>query len=89
MKDWCTFFPEYWVQWTSPLTWKVCYIGDICKAHDIAPDVPYCDNKTFGEMLWEERIVGSFLIYLIGSSACWVRYPINMYKRMNNEYSNE
>ena len=83
-KDWCTWFPEYWLAWRLPSKWwkfwewwKVVYIGDICKKHD-----ENCGSHGFYKNLWNARIVGAVSIATVASLACWAKYTSKMFKRV-------
>ena len=79
MKDWCTYFPEYWYTYNNG---KV-YIGDLCKAHDDVEDPRGgCASHTFIKGLLERRIVGAIGIFTVASIACWIKYPRGMWRRL-------
>jgi hypothetical protein len=80
--DWCTGFPEYWYRWVAWNKWERIYIGDLCKDHDISPDVPACDSTAFAKGLWERKVVGGIGIFLVASIVCWVKYPKGMWDRI-------
>jgi len=69
VKDYCTKFPEYWYFWISWYRWKRIYIGDCCKKHD-----ENCSTKVFIKCLKRKKIVGRYLITLVASTACLLRY---------------
>lgn len=76
MKDWCTSFPEYWVAWRLPPSWKEfwkvwhkIYIGDCCKDHDND-----CNTHSFFKCLRSKRIVGGIAISLGGMFGCLFKY---------------
>lgn len=78
MKDWCTGFPEHWVNWK----FKKIYIGDCCKIHDIAESEKGCSSSGFAKCLIKKKVLGGFTIWTIATIACWVKYPIHMFKRL-------
>ena len=67
--DYCTKFPEYWYCWVSWYKWKKTYIGDCCKIHD-----ENCSTKKFIKCLIKKKVVGRYLITLVASLACLVKY---------------
>jgi len=71
--DWCTGFPEYWLQWYLgrfyiPKMRKI-YIGNCCEKHD-----ENCSTKAFIKCLKKHNIVGRYSITLVASTACLFRY---------------
>ena len=73
MKDWCTGFPEYWMQWYLykgfiPLT-RVMYIGHCCRKHD-----DECRTKVFIDCMTNNNVVGSYLIVGISAIVCYFKY---------------
>jgi len=83
-KDYCTGFFERFPRWQlSWKPWRVIDISEICKAHDDEDDERGgCDSTKFAKGLIKNRVVGGLLIFSIASIACWVRYPLNMIKRV-------
>lgn len=78
-QDWCTSFPEHWVNWK----FQKVYIGDICKDHDDVEDKRGgCDSTKFAKGLWKRKVMLGLPIFLGASIACWVKYPLNMFKRI-------
>lgn len=69
MKDYCTKFPEYWYCWVNFYKWEKLYIGDCCEIHD-----ENCSTKRFIECLKKKNVVGRYLITLVASTACLIRY---------------
>lgn len=69
MKDYCTWFPEYW---------RGVYIGDCCKGHD-----GNCGTHSFYECL-SKKIdkVSAMLIAAGGALGCWVKQFNKMRKRI-------
>lgn len=80
-KDYCSGFPDTWIKWVNPFRWKKVDISDICKDHD-NEDGKGCASHIFAKRLFKNRIVGAIPIFMVASLACWVMYPIDMFKRI-------
>jgi hypothetical protein len=72
-KDWCTWFFENWYSYTEG---KI-YLGKLCKEHD-----KQCSSTVFAKLLWKHKVVGGSLIWLIASTACWIKYFKHMKERV-------
>ena len=69
MKDYCTWFPEYWFG---------TYIGDCCKGHDTN-----CSTSRFFVCLRSKiGYIGSSLITTGGAIGCWAKYTKQMIGRL-------
>ncbi len=73
MKDWCTGFPEHWLQWYIGKyyipRWRMVYIGNCCEKHD-----DDCSTRVFIGCLRRNNIVGRYAITLVASAACLIKY---------------
>ena len=77
MKDHCTGFFEHWLRYGKDLRIEVFYLGELCKEHD-----KDCDNMKFFKLLYTHRVVGATLIGTAATLGCWIKYPIQMLKRI-------
>ena len=77
--DWCTGFPDFWYSYRG---FKKVYIGDICRDHDISVSSNECSSTSFAKGLIKRRVLGGSMIFIVASIACWVKYPINMFRRV-------
>ena len=77
MKDYCTGFFENWYRWDRETIVAPFYLGELCKKHD-----KECSSSTFFKDLITNHVVFGLLIGSVASIACWVKYPIQMLKRI-------
>jgi len=69
MKDYCSYFPEYWFE---------TYIGGCCKVHDES-----CSSHKFYNCLRTKiSFVGSMILTIGGGLGCWIKYTKKMLKRL-------
>jgi hypothetical protein len=69
MKDYCTWFPEYWFN---------TYIGDCCEEHD-----ENCSTHMFYKCLKKKlNLFSSLFITLGGGIGCWAKYTTKMFKKL-------
>lgn len=69
MKDYCSYFPEYW---------RGKYLGDCCKKHD-----KNCGTHAFYICLKTKITkVEAFIIAVSGGLGCWVKKPERMWNRL-------
>ena len=69
-KDYCTFFPEYWIKVSFLFKVTRVYIGDCCKKHDNDCSTRkffLCLKGKIGEVF--ASIIGFF-----GSTGCWWKF---------------
>jgi len=86
-KDHCTGFFENWVRWKKPswkgfvlaslFIWEVFALSELCKEHD-----KKCSAHTFAKLLWKYKVVSGFLIWLVATIACWIKFPFKLFKRL-------
>jgi len=84
-KDYCTWFPEFWLQWYKtkyfiPFLRKV-YIGDCCKIHD-----EKCSTSAFIKCLWKKHIFVATLITAGGYIGC---VPQKIYSWLKKNENNK
>ena len=69
MKDYCSYFPEYW---------RNIYIGACCKLHDKS-----CGSHDFYKCLATKITkLEALLITLGGATGCWFKQPKRMWNRI-------
>lgn len=69
MKDYCSFFPEYW---------RKIYIGDCCKIHD-----EKCGTKSFYTCLSKKLTkIEAIAIAIGGGLGCWFKQPSRMWNKI-------
>ncbi len=71
--DHCSSFPEKWLSWNK----GIISIADCCKLHDSE-----CSTSNFARCLRDKKIVGAMLITVGGAIGCWVKYPMQMIRRL-------
>ena len=71
--DYCTAFPERWLSWDK----GIVNISDCCKIHDDT-----LSTSKFAKCLRDKKIVGALLITMGGAIGAWVKYPLQMIRRL-------